>query len=185
MPSLFQTEVNRLRALHDLIVDEVTSYNEVFGGESGSTDFARRCLYRTIFSTIEAYISHLKASALLFTIDQPNFFTESERLALRDLEPFVNEKGDVGTRPARIRLKDNLKLAFKLFARSQGREHQIDYQTSGGIAFTSAIKIRDRLTHPKDSKDWIIREQDAKMLLAAWTWFGEHLVKASRDNTCP
>jgi hypothetical protein len=104
---------------------------------------------------------------------------------LQDLEPFVNEKGDVGTRPARIRLKDNLKLAFKLFARSQGREHQIDYQTSGGIAFTSAIKIRDRLTHPKDSKDWIIREQDAKMLLTAWTWFGEHLVEASRDNTCP
>lgn len=136
MISAFHNEVARLQSLHDLIGEELASYNKTFGGDVEPTDFSRRCLYRTIFSMIEAYISHLKSSALLLTIDQPDFFSESEILALRDVEPFITDKGEVRTRPARIRLKDNLRLAFRLFGRTQGKHFEIDYSTPGGLAFT-------------------------------------------------
>lgn len=182
MIEAFNNEAARLQLLHDLIGDELASYNKTFGGDAEATDFSRRCLYRTIFSIIEAYISHLKSSALLFTIDQPDFFTESEVLALRDLEPIITDKGEVRTRPARIRLKDNLRLAFRLFGRSLDKNIEIDYSTPGGVAFTSAIKIRDRLTHPKDPKDWRADESGAKLVLDAWKWFGEHLVEVSHTN---
>lgn len=183
MIKAFNNESARLRTLQDLIRGELASYNKTFGGDTEETDFSRRCLYRTIFSAVEAYISVLKSSALLFTIDRPNFFSEAEVLALQDLEPFIMDKGEVGTRPARIRLKDNLRLAFRLFGRSQDRHFEIDYSTPGGIAFTSAIKIRDRLTHPKDPKDWMIDENGAKLVLDAWNWFGVHLADVIRNNS--
>ena len=182
MIETFNKESARLQSLYNLIGDELVSFNKTFGGDSESTDFSRRCLYRTLFSIIEAHISHLKASALLFTIDQPNFFSESEVLALQNLESFITDKGEVCTRPARIRLKDNLRLAFRSFGRSQDRHFEVDYSTPGGTAFTSAIKIRDRITHPKDPNDWIIDEAGARLVLEAWSWFGELLVEVSSNN---
>lgn len=173
----FQKEEERLRSLQNLIGNELTSFNKTFGGESDSTEFARRCLCRTIFSMIEGQISFLKASALLFSVNHENCFSEQEILALQDRDSFVTDNGTVATRPAKIRLKDNLKLAFRLYGRSRGEEYKINYQTPGGMAFTIAIGIRDRLSHPKDSKDWIIGKDKAKLILEAWSWFGEHLVK--------
>lgn len=178
----FHREGDRLKALQALIGSEIKAFNETFGTGKELSDFGRRCLYRTIFSSIEAYISHLKSSALLFTIDRPDVFSEAERFALRDLEHFVDNKGMVGTRSARIRLKDNLRLAFRLFGRAMEKDYQVGFDSPGGISFTSAIKVRDRLTHPKDPRDWQIGEAEAKMVIDAWKWFGEHLVEVSRSR---
>jgi hypothetical protein len=175
----FQKEEERLRSLQNPIGNELASFNKTFGAESEPTEFARRCLCRTVFSMIEAQISLLKASALLFSVNNKNCFSEQEILALQDCDSFVTDNGAVATRPAKIRLKDNLKLAFRLYGRSRGKDYKISYQTPGGMAFTSAIGTRDRLAHPKDSKDWIIGKDKAKLILEAWSWFGEHLVKVS------
>lgn len=173
----FNEEVERLRGFMESIGSEISEFNELV--KSTESPVLRRIRCRIVFSCIESYISHLKQSALLLTPEDAGFFSPEERLALADLEAHVTDKGVVLTRKAKIGLKPNLRLAFRAFAKSHGEEYDIDFGDSGGHAFIRAVKIRDRLTHPKSKEDLQVSVEEDKTVTAAWIWFGEHLVACS------
>jgi hypothetical protein len=178
----YDKEAAELQKLHAEIQAEIEAFNRWFSPHDASKDaFVRRTFFRTIFASIEAYIAHLKRSAMLFTLDRPETFSPGEFLALQDLESFVNDKGKVATKRAKVRMKDNLRFAFHSFAKALNREYDLDFNGEGQ-SFTEAIKIRDRLTHPKDSSSWVISDADFKCGQEAWKWFGERLVEVSKQG---
>lgn len=178
----FEERARELRVFNALIAQEIAACNHLTAKTDAEEQFKMRTQIRTIFACIESYISHLKQSALLFTIDDADFFSAEERLALSDRESHVTDRGEVRTKRAKIRLKANLRLAFSAYGRATGRDYLINFGDPGGNDFLHAVSIRDRITHPKSAECWRVSEAEAELVIRAWCWFGEHLVAVSTNR---
>ena len=167
-----------LRDMLQKVKDELRLFNELVK-DAPESEFLGRLKIKTAFGCIEADISHLKASALLFSKDPEKDFTKSDYLALQDLEEYIKKDGTAEKRNARIGMKDNLKLALRCFTTAVGIPYQLDFGGSGASAFLRAIDIRNRIIHPKSASDWTISKEDLALVDAAWLWFGGEIVKAT------
>jgi len=170
----FQQTATGLSAFYAEIMGEIHAHNQTFG--KADSPHARRSMVRSLFSCMEAHISHLKGSALLFSTGERDTFTPAEILALQDLEPFIDDKGKVSTRRAKVPFKANLRLGFRLLGRAMGKEIELDFSSPGGTALANAIRVRDRITHPKTPECWKVSEAEAAEAVKGWEWMGEHLL---------
>lgn len=164
-----------LREFLDMTNKELAEFNAL----SDSLDddqFTRRMRVRVVFSSIEAHISHLKASSLAFSLSDERMFTPEEELELRDQRRTSNGR-IVDNRPS---LKENIKIAFKAFAKATGTGYIVNYGTKEAVDFFRAADIRNRITHPKSAKDWVLSEEDVDLINKAWIWFGQNLVEVGK-----
>jgi hypothetical protein len=175
----FEKRHSELESLYAEIMGDLTAFNEIAVTRKADP-FTRRTQYRVTFSCNEAHLTHLKLSALLFATPIPDPFSLAEKLALQDLESYVSQSGDIKTRSARISLKENIAFAFKAFARSIRRSYVVDFGTRDGQRFLEAIKVRDRITHPKNIESWNITDEECKLCSEAYVWFSKHLVEVSK-----
>lgn len=162
-----------------IITDEITAFNALTK-EVPDSQFIRRLRVRTVFGCIEAQIAHLKASALLLSDDPERMFTPADRLALEDLEERNASAEGTLIRPARIPMKENIKVAFRAFALAANTTDCLDFGNEDGRNFLLAVKIRDRVIHPKSSDHWSVSDDDLAVIDRAWHWFGGNLVNVSR-----
>ena len=176
----FQRRAADLEQLSDTLKAEIASVNRMVKVTDLDDGFKIRTQVRTIFSCIEAYVSHLKQSALLFSLPEEAAFSHAEALALQEQESFVKDDGTIGFRRMKLGLKVNIRLAFSSYARACDREYKIDFGGQGGQDFLKAVKIRDQIMHPKSSASLNLNESDAELAIRAWCWFGEHLVAVSK-----
>jgi hypothetical protein len=148
--------------------------------KKSDTQFWRRIGCRSIFASIEALTNHLKQNALLHTTGEEEFFTDAERMALSDREYTVDDQGDVRERNARIRTLPNILFAYRSFARICGQQFIVTKDNSGWQALKRAIKVRDRITHPKTANDYQVSDQDIQDANNAWNWFYENMVAVTQ-----
>jgi hypothetical protein len=131
----------------------------------------RRMYVRSVFATIEAWIYVMKQMALAAHPDpECPTISESERAFAQEQEYRLTDSGDVEIRRAKISLEVNLRFAFKLFAKSGYVSSELDVSGSEWQTFRRAIKIRDRITHPKSVSDLNISDDDFKDATAGLGW---------------
>ncbi len=174
----FKLEMSQLRDFIDETKKEVEEFNRITAENNlEDSQFLRRMKTRVIFSSIEAYATLMKQSALSLTIDQQDIFSEDEILKLKDLR--INQEGKEVT--AYQPLKGNLKLAFDAYNRAVHEEgYKADFGSERGKEFLQAVKIRNRIMHPKSKSDWQTDENESELVDKAWVWFGEHLATVGR-----
>ena len=180
----FQQRAADLKQLSETLKTEIASVNRMVKETDLDDGFKIRTQVRTIFSCVEAYVSHLKQSALLFSPPEETAFSHAEVLALQDSESFVKEDGTIGYRRLKLGLKANIKLAFSSYAKSCNRKYLINFGETGGQVFLRAVKIRDQIMHPKSAEALSLDESHADLAIRAWCWFGEHLVAVSKMDEC-
>lgn len=161
-----------LAALLKAVLGEVNECNAFL--KAHDTPFWRRVACRSIFASIEALTNHLKQNTLLHTFGEEDFFTDAEKLALNDREYSVTDRGEVKERGARIRTLPNILLAFDSFSRVCGQKFAMP-KPEGWESLKKAIKIRDRITHPKVAADYEISDQEFAEINKAWIWFSTTL----------
>lgn len=181
LKTLLQKRKSQLGELAKISMDDISICNKYLDLKQENSQFWRRVVYR-VFASIEALISHLKQSVLLFTIDRKDMFSPSERLALDEKEYWIGDVGLVTTKKAKIRFLPNLIFAFKAFATAIENPFTIN-KDSSWESLTKSIKVRDRITHPKTAEDYSITENDMKDLFKAWDWFGASLVAVSKQRS--
>jgi hypothetical protein len=150
----------------------------------------RRIYVRSVFATIEAWIYAMKQMALKWHPDPmcPTI-SEAERAFAQELEYKLTDSGEVESRRAKISLEVNLRFAFRLFAKSGYLTSDLDVSGSEWQVFRRAIKIRDRITHPKSVSDLNISDDDFKDVTTGLGWilishaklFTEIALKAKRE----
>lgn len=160
------------------ITEELRLFNELVKDQS-DTPFGRRMMVRMIFSIIEANISHLKGSALVFAENPEKTFARKTLLALQDQRERKNDAGKIEVVAARLTMKENIKLAFDTFAQAHGATSGVDFNSAGWSAFLKAVAVRDKVTHPKSGSDWKLSDADVELAKGAWIWFGKNLVEVS------
>jgi hypothetical protein len=131
----------------------------------------RRIYVRSVFATIEAWIYAIKQMALRWHPDPKcPTISEAERAFAQEHEYRLTVSGDVETRRAKISLEANLRFGFKLLGKAGYVPSELDVSGPEWQSFKRAIKIRDRITHPKSVDDLNISDEDYKDVSAGFGW---------------
>jgi hypothetical protein len=131
----------------------------------------RRMYVRSTFATIEAWIYVMKQMALRMHPDPKcPTISEAERAFAQEHEYRLTDSGDVETRRAKISLETNLRFGFKLLAKAGSIPSELNVSGSDWQSFRRAIKIRDRITHPKSVSDLNISDEDYNDVSDGFGW---------------
>lgn len=79
--------------------------------------------------------------------------TPQEKYFATDTEYELNEKGEIVETSARISLAKNIRFAIAINRKANGIDQSFDASTEWWSSLKQAIRIRDRLTHPKMPED--------------------------------
>lgn len=138
--------------------------------------FWRRTIVRTLFSNVECITYyHKKLSLYVSEISEVNF-TNAEASLLNEISYSLNDKGEAKDEKAKLRTVDNLLFSARMFAKSLKMNFELDKSKPEWGYLVMALKIRDRLTHPKGQKDLIVTDKDMPIIISASQWFHREIV---------
>jgi hypothetical protein len=145
-------------------------------------EFEARQLIRSIFAYIEAVTFSAKVSCVLRCLEQGIDVTDYERYLAVELVGELNDKGDVTERPARLRLAQNVRFAFKLLEKLSGMPTRFNSSDEWWQCFKRAIRVRDRLMHPRMAEDIDIGGNEILDVLKARNGFNYVLMAGLDDK---
>ena len=88
----------------------------------------------------------------------------------------MQDDGEVGQRPARIRLTENIRFAFALKVRAARLAEPFNANVEWWSCLKTAIKVRDRLMHPKWPEDIHITDEEFEATVKAYNGFKEQVL---------
>jgi hypothetical protein len=128
----------------------------------------RRSLVRAVFAFIEGCL-YFQRQMLLESWGER--LTEPTRLALSELQIEVTGQGIVQTRLMRTGALNLIKLTIQSFAKTVPSAVEIKCEGAGFEALTRAIKVRDRLMHPKGIASLAVSDREIHDAVDAFLWF--------------
>jgi hypothetical protein len=135
------------------------------------SSFWRRTFVRALFAAIEGVNHRLKHLALNVDDIAPFDFTLAERAMLLEESYDIDDSGKAVVTKSKLRTANNLLFSLKIFARAFRVTYEIDKSSGEWNSFRDALKIRDRITHPKSFDDLIISDEEAETIRKTANWY--------------
>lgn len=144
-----------------------------FGEEDNQ--FWRRTYIRALFALAECSVFRMKQVALDIHNLEGDVFDEAELAFLKEedgSEYSLNQKGEARKLEKKrfIPFENNVKFAFKMFARAFNSNYSLSLGDGGWDALRDALKIRHRLTHPKFISQLDISDQELQGIIKGGFW---------------
>jgi hypothetical protein len=130
-----------------------------------------RDLIRTTFAAVEGLAWHYREHVVSVARDVGSI-TQEEEQALSEIGYIVNEQGKISKQVRFIPLIAMIRLTTRMAVAMQP-ELQFRFDTVGWEGFRQAIQIRNRVTHPKRSRDMEISPVDVSTCLTGFYWLLE------------
>jgi hypothetical protein len=148
-------------------------YHEI--SETDNRPFWGRTMVRSLFAGIEGLCYRTKHIALAAATLKNITLTSAELAMLREESYGLNDKGEAECIKSKLRTAPNLAFTLTILARARGGAYDIDINSVGWQALKKSIRVRDRITHPKNANDLRITKQELTDVMTTATWFiGEH-----------
>jgi len=141
------------------------------------SQFIRRAYIRSVFSMIEGNIFQMKAIILKAFEDGRITLSLAEQALLREESYELANNGACKVQQKFIHLQQNIKFTLALFARMYGELFEPDTSAHGWDSFNTAIKIRNRITHPKSPGEFNIMDNEIPIIEEAIAWFADNMEK--------
>lgn len=109
-----------------------------------------------------AYETHAYEGAELQRADMALLLEESYEL---------NEKGAAIIKQNFLQIEKNIKFAFAAVARAYGITYQLNVGGIGWDSFKKTLKVRNRLTHPKNIQDLDVSDEEIEAMKRTFAWF--------------
>lgn len=148
------------------------------GAVHADYEFYARQLIRAAFAYIEAVTFSVKARSAGRCMEQGIDITPQERYFATDTEYEINEKGEVVETVAKISLARNIRFALAINRKAHGMAEPFDASVEWWSCLRDAIRIRDRLTHPKMPGDLDVSGDDIVKVLRARAGFEAEILRA-------
>lgn len=152
------------------------------GSVHADYEFYARQLIRAVFAYIEATTFSVKAWSAAHCMEQGIDITPQERYFATDTEYELNERGDVVEAVAKIPLARNIRFTLAMNRKAHGVGQPFDASVEWWACLRDAIKIRDRLTHPKMPGDLDVDGDDIVKLLKARRGFQDEILLVGRTD---
>jgi hypothetical protein len=187
-PAIFrhmQTSETRRERLY-LILKETAEeigvlmkHGQSLSGKFDFTQVERRALVRGVFGSMEALLFAMKNEAVL-SHEEHGDLQDGEVALAKEISYALDDKGRVVEVPAKLAFRSNFLFAFRAYARSSGREYNVDVQGKFWGALMRSVAVRDRLMHPKSAADLTVTDKELEDVVSAHMWadrcFGEVLL---------
>jgi hypothetical protein len=135
------------------------------------SQYNRRTLVRAIFAAIEGMVFMLKDNALGSADKSPDLYTVAELAMLRDEAYTLKDNGSASIRKYYPPTDANLRFALTMYARGIGVKSSFDPSGKGWSDFLDAIAVRNRVTHPKASTEYMISDSELVTARDTYFWF--------------
>lgn len=171
---MISVDFNRLRIK---LIEDV-SYFKIRCHEGHDKNIMRRSYVRSVFAFIEGYTYGFRQISLRISKEPLGVkLTEKEVIALKQVEVTIDENGTINEKPKYSPAKNSLIFSLSAIAKQHEADFQIDKSGKGWRDYKDAIKIRDRLMHPKRYQDLEITDSEIETTEGAYIWFTNELSK--------
>lgn len=131
-----------------------------------------RDLFRTLFAYLEGTSFSVRMWSAKALLDE-GMMDEFERAAVSE-QAISLQDGEVVVTPMKISLQENVRFTFKLMDRAHKKPTQtLDTGKAWWFDFKKAVKVRDRLMHPKLPEDLDISGDEVVLAIRVHDGFGE------------
>ncbi len=161
---------NSINILKEIMKD--ISVTEKLLKENNTQEY-RRIHIRILFTSLESVLSIIKdiTQELLFSNFDKGGELNIQKASLLDNYSYrIGKTGKIKRVNNIISFKDNTAFTLRSFAEEAGVSINF-FGDSGWQSFQEAIKIRNKITHPKIEKDLLISDENMKVLGNAQRWF--------------
>jgi hypothetical protein len=157
--------------------------------QNNQSQTQRRAYVRSVFALIEGvlYCTKTATASLGVLLSKLSI---NELVVLNGTQLEVNDKGDVASKPLHPRFLNNFKFTFKIFSKSLGSKFTLNISGQGWQSLCRAVKVRDRLMHPKIVSDLQVGDTEIIDTKSALEWFlynhnlsGFYAQKALQDKS--
>lgn len=150
---------------HILIGDVVSARQRLADADDPTH---RRELIRTVFSAIEGLHWSLKQSVLIRASNE-RLLSSHEYAALQEETCSVDERGKIHSHPRFLPLPTSIRLVIEIIKRYHP-DYLIDLKHQGWVNLRAAVKIRNRLIHPKKLGDLLVTDKEISQAMSAFHW---------------
>jgi hypothetical protein len=88
----------------------------------------------------------------------------------------LDDKGRPTSTRHFLAFPNSVLFSLQIYAKNHGAAFQVDRSTSGWRALRDAMRLRDKVTHPKSSASLEVSEDDVEVLKQASQWWQETLM---------
>ncbi|MGQ3058740.1 MAG: hypothetical protein ACT6T0_16255, partial [Nevskia sp.] len=149
-----------------LILD-VTTAHEQF--REKDTPALRRSLVRTTFAGIEGLLWFVKVRVIAGKVTK-DIVSAQELDALNERGHVVTNNGELREVQKFLPIVTSIKLVVRLLQRLEPTSFKADFSSQGWRDLCEAIKIRNRVVHPKCQEDLSITDADIHICLSGFNW---------------
>jgi chorismate-pyruvate lyase len=162
--------VNELKGTYAVLKGDLDA--AVALAKEHDSQFARRTLVRTLLALVEGLTNQLAAVVAACEVR----LSAEELAALREEACDLNDQGEVKTRKVRIPLKERIKVVLHCYPRIHEASFEPDLRGEGWKSLNQAIRVRNRLMHPKAEADLHVSDSDIEHVARASQWYQSTIV---------
>jgi hypothetical protein len=159
--------------LFDIFVQELTVFNKQIKNFGDQT--WRRAYTRSLFSMIETLIYRLKEDIYNLLESEGSDISSEIEGKLKGQIIKRNKQGQIKIRRCYQSLLNSIEYAYSHYAYMHYIDYKIDKNSPGWQWFLKSLKIRNRITHPKETADLEINNDELIIIQSAGKWFLETL----------
>lgn len=132
---------------------------------------SRRAYVRIMLSFIEGMMYAYKDLLLVRHSKNNEVIGLAEAMILRELQFNLTDSGKAKIQTRLIPLKDNVQFTVRLLGKVASPPFEPDFGGIGFRAFSAAINIRNRVTHPRSHVEMRVSDDEIKTVERAVRWF--------------
>jgi len=185
------SRLEEIQGMTRTLIDDVNSIKSRLGSRKESdakskrVETNRRFYVRAIFALIEAVVEQHKR--LLLQLNEENIIDMAEGVyeVLSEKVYIANDKGKINSKEQYLNLQRKIRTVYRVAGEVFRESLKIDFGNNDWNTFQSALKIRDRITHPKKFTDCEIDDNDLITIETGHAWFrklNNEFVKVARKH---
>lgn len=168
-------EFSSLRETFNELVSDVEAAKKL-DTDFCSEDFIKRTYTRAFFAMIEGVISQLKKMALAAN-EQTECLQWFEVDLLKERSACLASNGVAKETKVKLQLMPNIVFSLNYSAKALDLDYTVKKGEVGYKSMLDAVKIRDRITHPKGKSCLSVSNEEMTILGNANVWFRDEVGK--------
>ena len=172
LAELFEAQNDRQALAAVLKKDVEHCLGKLHGDDRQEVQFWRRTFVRAVFADIEAQIHSLRGSCLDLLRLGDLKLTTPQLAVLREETYEIDNRGRAKTRTFFANADKSIRFVLNTFAELNSADSP-DYGTTGWESLRDSIRIRNRLTHPKNRDDMIVSDLELSQVMNGGRWFND------------
>lgn len=169
----------------DSAIDELAADVEQAGVmlRTADSQFLRRVYVRALFAYLEGMAYWMRQNAVeidKIALRKFGAIDWDRHILLYEEHPTINENGAIKKKRNKYPFKS--RFAFTVRAFAEIVECKDDLFGQGWQHLLEAVKVRDRLVHPKKSSDVLVSDSDMALCREGYKWFATMMLTKFRKS---